>query len=159
MTTETITIQTLAAETVKQFERRTRDDGSTYWSHKDAYRSGDWVQELCRDAHGDMLPDDYRYEYIVDALYAFADYDDDDHEMAIDEIEADPYTKDPLAWLSSHSYRMDYANEAIRDVGFSEVGGIMQAVIMGQIAEKREIYDSVLESLKSRLEALDDPDA
>ncbi len=31
------------------------------------------LRELVREAHGDFLPDDFRYETICDALSAFAD--------------------------------------------------------------------------------------
>lgn len=150
MTTETMTIQILAAETVLLLERHTRDDGSTYW-----YKlpdCGRWLTDLCHDAHGDMLPDDYRYEYVVDALTAFSEYDDADE--AVGEIKADPYTKDLLAWLSSHSYRVEYADEAAKEMGFSGQAGIMAAAALGQIAEKGEVYQSVLDSLGARLEAL-----
>jgi hypothetical protein len=100
-----------------------------------------------------MLPDDYRYKYIVDALNAFSEYDNADE--AIDEVEADPYTKDLLDWLSSHSYRVAYADDAVKEIGYSEDGGIMQAAALGQIAEKHEVYQSVLASLQARLGVLE----
>jgi hypothetical protein len=61
---------TIAQKILDQFEQRTRSGEDTYWSlKKDA---PEWMTEFVHEAHGDMFPDDHRYEFIRDALEASA---------------------------------------------------------------------------------------
>jgi hypothetical protein len=71
-----MTRQELAESVRKQFTKSTREDQSEYWHRKD--NADDWVQEMCMEAHGEMFPDDWRYEMIVDALDILADEEDED---------------------------------------------------------------------------------
>ena len=109
-----------------------------------------------RMAHGDMLPDDYKYEYIVGALEAIADYDgdEDDIEELADDLEADCYDSDLLEWLNSHSIRTWYVDKAVEEMGHG--GGIMEDIAMGQVEEKREVFFTVLEDLREKLEEDDE---
>lgn len=112
--------------------------------------------EVVRMAHGDMLPDNYKYEFIVEALEAIADYDgdEDDIEELADELEADCYDSDLLDWLNSHSIRIWYVDKAVEEMGHG--GGIMEDIAMGQVEEKREVFFTVLEDLRENLEEDDE---
>lgn len=167
MTSTTSTVQELAREARGWFEtaRRAtgdtatgpREDGEEYVRTKDG--RPEWVQELCYEAHGDMLPDDWRYARIADALEAIADADDVD--AAGDEYAdqaVDVYTGSRLAWLASHLSRPGYCDEAADEL--SEVsGGIIDLVGLGQYQEAREIFGLVLHQLEERLEELDAAEA
>lgn len=112
--------------------------------------------EVVRMAHGDMLPDNYKYEFIVEALEAIADYDgdEDDIEELADDLEADCYDSDLLEWLNSHSIRTWYVDKAVEEMGHG--GGIMEDIAMGQVEEKREVFFTVLEDLRENLEEDDE---
>lgn len=60
------TVQQLAAEAYGCFETAERQDGETFWRLKDG--SPEWVTDLVLNAHGDFLPDDWRYACIGAAL-------------------------------------------------------------------------------------------
>jgi hypothetical protein len=72
----------------------------------------EWFTELCHHAHGSMMPDDWRYEFIQDALHALQDGADED---GIDLDTLYPYTADRLDWLASHLDRPGYCDEAAVD--------------------------------------------
>ena len=146
MTTTTTDLATIANEALSSLEQRTRDNGETFWSRKDG--SPDWVQSLCHDAHGDMTPDDHRYSFIVEALAALAEGDED-----ADTIEADCYTSDLTGWLHSRPDRFSYCDQAVGDgYGFTDTVALLS---MGQSMEKREVFELVKANLESRLEEID----
>lgn len=120
------------------------------------------VQDLCREAHGDgdsagpMLPDDWRYEFIEEALEAIAEErDGEDAEPSI-------YNHELLAWLSSHGWRPGYCDEAAREFGDTEGerNGVppglrpdtMARIARGQWYEMRLVADRV----RTLLEACED---
>ena len=147
------TVSTLAADARKHFEQITRDE-QTIWTRTDD--APEWVRDLCFAAHdaGDMLPDDWRYEFIVAALDALEDHDDEDD--ARDSIEADIYTHDLTTWLASRVDRTGYVDDACEEYGTDAPQGIVERLQVGQLAEKREVFESVLSSLSDRLDALQD---
>lgn len=149
-----MTIQELAQEWLDWFEVGKRDDGKTFFYLKDG--APEELHKMVRKVHGDMLPDDYKYEYIVGALEAIADYDgdEDDIEELADELEADCYDSDLLDWLNSHSIRIWYVDKAVEEMGHG--GGIMEDIAMGQVEEKREVFFTVLEDLRENLEEDDE---
>jgi hypothetical protein len=59
-----------------------------------------WVHDLCRAANDDSRfgPDDWRYEFIEDALQALEAGDVEARDLDSEY----PYTTDRLRWLSSH---------------------------------------------------------
>lgn len=144
-----MTIQELAQEWLDWFEVGKRDDGKTFFYLKDG--APEELHKMVRKVHGDMLPDDYKYEYIVGALEAIADYDgdEDDIEELADDLEADCYDCDLLDWLNSHSIRTWYVDEAVSQLGHGE--GIMEDIAMGQVEEQREVFFTVLEDLRENL--------
>lgn len=121
--------------------------------------SEDWITNLCRAAHngGEMLPDDWRYEFIGDALDCIGDRDDCEDDDSLREAfrewvdGAYVYTGEQLAWLASRADRVGYADEAAEELGLS--GGIMERVAVGMMREAEEVFESVLASLRAREEA------
>lgn len=127
---------------LNSLETKTHEDGTRFVSVKDD--APDWLEDLCRDAHDDMLPDDFVFETIQEALSAIVDNDGDTDAV---ELEADCYNSDLIAWLGSHSRRPGYCDDAAEEYGTD--GGIMGMIRMGQYAEKREILYSVISSLEN----------
>lgn len=146
------TVQELAAEYSNRFETRKRDDGKEFVCLKDSEQDKDeTLTELIRSAHGDMFPDDWKYDFVLRALYAIADAEDDSLEDC--EIEPDIYNHDLLEWLPSNAHRWGgYAEDAIGEGATT----ITDACQWGQANEIREVYDSVLASLREIVESRGD---
>jgi hypothetical protein len=143
------------------------DNPRGVWSITDHENEPEWVRDLCYAAHGgsgpaSMLPDDYRYGWIVDALDCFEDCGAEDLDDAtsqaddrIGELEADIYTHALTAWVGSHGFRPSYCDEAVAEYGMESADTITR-LQLGQLAEMREVYHSVLHSLSERVTELQD---
>src|SRR5690606_29296090 len=70
------TIQELAREAFEYFVLKERTDGEAFWTVKD--NSPPWVRDMCFKAHdnGEVLPDDWRYRFIVESLETLSECDD-----------------------------------------------------------------------------------
>lgn len=136
------TVNELAREALEWFETGTRDNGEEFVKTKNG--RPEWLEALILNAHGDMLPDDYRYKFIRDALQYISDQDEDT-DLDCPEIEADIYTSDLTKWLHSRNDRVYYLTEALET--FEMRDGFV-ALQSAQIIEKEEVYWSVLESLR-----------
>jgi hypothetical protein len=156
------TIQELATEARSDFVRSTRDNGAAYWHRKEIQK--DWIDDMCYQAHGgntptSMLPDDWRYQFIVDALDALSEHEDEDE--ARDSLEASIYTHDLTAWLGSHGYRPAYCDEAVDEYGAESFfgkngGGLTNLIQAGQLAEMQEVFGLVLDALRTQSKETDD---
>jgi predicted DNA-binding protein len=142
-----VTVQELADEYYKNFEKKKRDNGEEFWVKKDG--APEELGELVREAHGDMFPDDYKYEFIEEALARISETEDE-NSLESPELEPDVYTHDRLKWLSSNLGRPYYVDEAIKDFGKADT--IIDDIGMGQLKEKEEVYFAVLQGLKKILE-------
>jgi hypothetical protein len=137
-------IESLAQEASNAIGVRTRDDGTNYYAVDDD--APGWVQDVVYEAHGSMLPDDWRYAAIRSALSWIAEgnSEDDDHEWSDSEV--DTYTSDRFQWLASHLGRQAYVDEATEELGASE--GVAEAIGAGQYVEAREIIALVRRALQ-----------
>lgn len=142
------TVQNLAGEALSYFVTKHRDNGEAFWCLSD--NRADWVHGLAMNAHGDMMPEDWRYKFIVDVLNALDDGDTDAPEPSI-------YTHELTGWLHSRADRYAYVDEAVSEMGgFS---GLVEALQAGQAAEIREVFESVLDALETRAEELSDEES
>ena len=142
-------VRALAREAADSFEAKTRKAESitgeeTYYVLKDG--APEWVRGLVREA--DALSDEYRYEYITDALESLAAADDADLDDLSQYIKPDPYMGALLRWLGSDLARIQYVDDAVAEGGHGE--GIIYDTGTGQVAEKQEVFESVLQSLRAR---------
>ena len=123
------------------------------WVRKDG--SPKYIEDMLFAAHryGDLFPDDYVYQYVVDALYLLAGASEDavanDLYDLSEEIEPDIYTPDLTAWLSSHTDRLARADEALREF---DLDSILTAAEYGQREERQEVFNLVLQALEQELE-------
>ena len=110
--------------------------------------SPDWVSELVREAHGDMLPDDWRYASIESALDWIADANDpEDEQYEWADENVDVYHRGRLAWLASDASRPSYCDDATSEMGDYAPNGILDRIGLGQHQESCEVFASVLRSL------------
>ena len=127
----------LTAKTAQSyFERNPHDN----WATK--LDAPEWVKNMVRSAHGDFMPDDYRYNWIYNALDAFQN---DTPDVAIDCLEPEPYYNQRASWLASNVNRAQYVNEII-EMG-CESDDVMDMIGYGQLQEMRETYESVHSSI------------
>jgi hypothetical protein len=112
-----------------------------------------WFTDLCHHAHGGMMPDDWRYEVIQDALGALADGADEDR-WDLDALY--PYVADRLDWLASHLDRPGYCDEAAEDAGGTP-GDILAFVAWGMDSELREVF-GLVRSKQEEVAAEEDDD-
>lgn len=149
------TIQDLARIALEFFETRTRDSGETFETTRDD--APDWIVDMIRDAHGDFLPEDWRYSTIRDAVSWIADNpsaDDDSGEFADSAVDTDSHAR--LQWLASNLNRAGYVDDACEEMGADPGLGIIERIGWGQCAEASEIYGSVYASLLSLQMEYDD---
>jgi len=118
---------TLALSYFTTGERISTDTGRAIVIPKDD--KPEWIAELCHAAHGDFMPDDWRYEMIQDALTELAESDEPDAWN----IEPPIYTFDLLKWLSSNLNRVAYCDDAAGE--FGAVSGIVGTVSLGYTEE------------------------
>ncbi len=143
-------VNELAREALEWFITDTRDNGEKFTKTKE--NRPEWLTNLIFTAHGDMMPDDYRYKFIENSLQYIADQDEDE-DMDFPEIEADSYTSELTKWLHSRNDRVFYLTEALE--AFEMKDGF-QALQMAQLREREEVYDSVLNSLRELCEDQED---
>lgn len=110
----------------------------------------EWVSHLAMYAHGNMMPDDWRYRFISDAVDAISEMVDDGDEDAIQdrgrEWEPSVYNAALLEWLSSNLHRIGYVDEAVEELEHSS-RGVMGDIAMGQYEEFQETFNLVCEFL------------
>lgn len=160
MTTQEQTLQSLAAEYLQYFETRTRNTtGKVFYAiadeaPKELKSSPDPRDSLAFMVHEDgrWLPDDYKYQYMHEALETIADCTYDDIEDALLEWEADIYSSSLMAWYESHLYRTGYVEDARHEGLIHPDDTIDQQLMIGQYAEWREVSGIVYEWLCEQLE-------
>src|SRR3990167_3762244 len=145
------TTRLIAEEARSWFERATRDDSVVYYRKDPA--APEWITDLSHHAHGDMMPDDWRYEFIVAALDALAETDDPDEIQ----LQADVYNARLIAWLGSPSHPAGYCDDAVKEFG-GEPGTLIDQIMPGQYAEKQEVLGLVRAFIEQRAEDMEDAD-
>jgi hypothetical protein len=129
------------------FESARRPEGESFTRVKDG--SPEWVTDLVREAHGDFLPDDWRYGCIQSALEFIADTDEpDDGAAEFADGYVDVYNGARVAWLDSSIHRGGYCDEALHEFGPVDGDrGVFGLLGLGQYMEASEVYGLVLQAL------------
>jgi hypothetical protein len=106
-----------------------------------------WMTDLCRDAHGDMMPDDHKYRFIKESLDAIIEsITGGDEGELFTQVEPDIYAHDLLTWVSSNIMRVTYVDNAVENYGHGE--SVIDDIGMGQLVEKNEVLDLVTRTLE-----------
>ena len=145
------TVADVARQARAAFSLETRADGSEYWTRNRC--APDWIAELCHTAPGPMLPADYRYRFIVEALDALEEADDPDE--AGNDFEFEPYFSAVVDWLRSggHAgYRLDYCDQFVAEYGQPETSA--QLLQGGHLFDRLEVLALVRGSLAAQREAV-----
>lgn len=105
------------------------------------------LNDLIWDAHGDLLPDNYIYEFVLDALRLIASTPDLSAPPA---LKGDSYPHNLLQWLCSHIERAAYVDQAIQAAGrdtLAAEGRLFALLRDAQRREREAVYQSVFASL------------
>ena len=155
------TIQTLAASMFAALIEKPRDNGESFYSFKDG--SPEWFTDISSTAHGDMMPDDWRYSIMRDCLSSIADADadesPDDLRDCISEwadSDTDVYNGQLANWLSSNLARGNFVDEAIDEYGWPKDRGIYGALALGQLLEREEVYSLLISALAEHADTISD---
>tara|TARA_R110002126_G_scaffold146224_22_gene292188 strand:+ start:3791 stop:4264 length:474 start_codon:yes stop_codon:yes gene_type:complete len=114
------------------------------------------LHDFIRDIHEGMLPDDFKYRIVHEALEAISEQDELDYPA----IEADIYTHDLIQWsqnLSRHDYINTVLNDAIlygRELNFADLLRQSQQLEIDMIIN--EVYSFVEERIAESENAYDD---
>ena len=122
MFTNTQAIAALASEALAYFIGKRREtDNSYYLSLKDD--KPEWLHDAVREAHGEMLPDDWKYTAIRDIVSGISEVTEGDLDDAEDEIIdglIDTSYFELATWLASSVSRFGYADEAIDEIAITK---------------------------------------
>ena len=119
------------------FTRDKRPGGSTYWCLTDRADQDDLIDWL-RDLHDDELPNDWRYETIVNICDTLMDEDDlsnaDPNELAVGIANnlTDIYNHSLFQWYADIPSRVDYIEEAISEGLIDSYADTIARLIVGQ---------------------------
>lgn len=144
-----------AREASETFETDTRDNGERFV--KSNREDGSWIDAAIYVAHGDMLPDDYRYRFISEAFDRIADaISGTDRTELGDEFadDVDVYTSSLCQWLGSHLDRLGYCDEAVEEGLISEDSDMARRLAIGQYMERREVFEYVASAVEERASEL-----
>lgn len=140
-------LQELAEEAGKLFIKANRPDGSQFT--KLDHSAPEWLSDLVREAHGEMLPDDYKYEFIEEALSAIEDNYNKD--QASDNVyeQLDTVTSRLTRWLASSIARVAYCDEVLEN---SSIETTNELLATAQRNERLEVFEIVYTELEKQLE-------
>lgn len=124
------------------FETRKRDNGEEFVVLKDG--RPEWMRDVCREAHGGMMPDDTRYAMIREVVDAINNGGDDACEIA--DTLCDTYNTALVEWLASSPIkRAEYVDEANEERGVRDDDGLFGMLRRGQYMEYCEIASAILD--------------
>ncbi|MDC8457857.1 hypothetical protein [Marinobacter sp. DS40M6] len=132
-----------------QFQVKERDNGDTFVCLGDSAPS--WCQDVCREVHGGLMPDDWRYSWISLAADSLADIDPDNWEDETHEIAdglIDVYNGRLLSWLASNLSRIGYCDEASEN-GLPRENDLINMIQAGQYEEISETIQSLVSEIES----------
>ena len=140
------------------FTQNTRDDGSTYWCFTEqARQSVDDLTSFVRELHDDEMPNDWRYETIVDIctylmdLVETIDSQSDAHEIAFSAADSitSIYTSELCQWLSDNTGRLSYIDDAQEEGLIAAEADTFKRLQIGQFECIRSMAVRIIERLQS----------
>ncbi|MEP6828204.1 MAG: hypothetical protein ABJA10_09020 [Aestuariivirga sp.] len=151
-------IHTLAGLMLKTLIQDTRTNGDKFWKLGD--NQDGWMKDVIMEAHGDFMPDDWRYCIIRDCLSTLSEADENDDADALrDQVsewadaDTDVYNSALTNWLASNLNRGSYVDDAVSDFGYPADRGLYGALAIGQLREREEVYQYLINSLEALADA------
>jgi hypothetical protein len=134
-----MTIQEKAQEALKFYETKKRNDGNEFVTLKNG--APESLTFLNRNAHNGMMPDDWKYKFIEEALIGIAECSHPDEIQT----ESDIYTHELTTWLSSNINRVEYITESLAHAEWKSGFDLLSHA---QYLEKIEVLHIVITELE-----------
>lgn len=116
----------------------------------------EWLENICFVAHDSELPDNFKYECIVDALEAIAEEGDDYTDALPD---PDCLYVNLFQWIERGQVSVAYVDDVLSEFG-ADVGGFYSLIQYAQQREREEVANLVYHELEKVLEdMLEDEEA
>ena len=129
-----------------------RSDGSEFWRFTDeARQSVDDLATFVSELHDEELPNDWRYETIVDICEAIAEYDADTewsdaaHEIADSLVSV--FTFQLTEWIADYGSRLSYCDQVLEDGLISADASMYDRLIVGQYECIKQMVNSIMHKL------------
>ncbi len=136
------------------FTQDKRDDGSTFWClTEQASQDGDDLTDWLRDLHDGELPNDWRYETIVDICNALMDEDDlsnaDPGELSVGIANnlTDIYNHSLCQWYADNASRVAYIDDAQSDGLIAPEANTIDRLMCGQCIAIEQMAYKIIERL------------
>lgn len=143
-------IREKAEELYLFFETRTVNDKSFITLRDD---TPDWARQVIFTAHDAMMPDDFRYQFIKDAVAAIADHPGRDAAREIIEDDQEIWNSTMSQWLSSHMSRWEYVDEILEERAMTRhVPKLFELLQHGMLREKLDTFELTWNALHETLE-------
>ena len=134
-----------------------RQDGSTYWALKEEVDDNDLFIDFIRDLHDDEMPNDWRYETIVDIcnylcdLVETIDSQSDAHEIAFSAADSitSIYTSELCQWLADNTGRLSCIDDAQEEGLIAAEADTFKRLQIGQFECIRSMAVRIIERLQS----------
>ena len=143
---------TTAATLRSAFEHLQREDGSEFWSCTDEAEDCEELQELIHKCHDDELPNDWRYQTIVNILDKIAEYGSDtewdDAAHAITDGCVSIYNAELAAWIAENGSRLSYCDEAMNELVVGPEANMSQRLMAGQFQCINPMVHHILNALE-----------
>ena len=138
------TVRDLAVIMSSYFETRKRSDGSEFTTLR--RRRLPWMQHVVRFCHADLLPDDWKYRFIRDAIDALANHEA--IEAARASLQPKKYAAELPCWLHSGvRNRIAYIDDALAKRG--EDDSFEDVIQSALAAEQAEVFGLVVAALET----------
>jgi len=128
-----------------------REDGSEFWSRTDEAKDCEELKELIHECHDDELPNDWRYQTIVNILDKIAEYgsdtewDDVAHEITYGCVSI--YNAELAAWIAENGSRLNYCDEAMNEGLVSTDAPMWKRLMAGQCSCIEPMVSKILNAL------------
>lgn len=137
------------------FEELEREDGTTYWHLTDEADTDDLTDWL-RGLHDDELPNDWRYETVVNICEALMDENDlsnaDPGELSVSIANnlTDINNHSLFQWYADYPSRVDYIEEGLLSGYISPEADTMSRLMVGQSICIEQMAYKIAERLGQR---------
>lgn len=150
--TNTINWYVTAGTLRSAFELATRDDGSDFWRlTSEARQTVDDLSSFVMDLHDEELPNDWRYQTIVQIIDEIIESDKDTDPSDLAREIADSlttiYTCELGSWLSENSGRLAYCDDANREGLVPADASMFNRLRIGQSECIRSMADRIINKL------------
>jgi len=127
----------------KYLQVKQREDGTEFTTMTDD--APEWFRDMVHEAHFDLMPNDWSYRIISDAVGAIAEGVERDD---FTDTGIPVYTSDHLQWLSSSLSRMAFCDDALEQFGAPKDTDML--ILWGMVAEYGMVYDVVKDAINEQ---------